>query len=81
MKVVQTMASPEEHALLVAWARQARQNLKDLLKPILRSYLSSEDVKADDPLFGLKFKGWNDECSSVERDAALYGAGEQNWSS
>jgi hypothetical protein len=47
----------------------------------LRSYLSSEDVKADDPLFGLKFKGWNDECSSVERDAALYGAGEQNWSS
>ena len=81
MKIVQTMASPEEHALLVARARQARQNLKDLLKPILRSYLLSEDVKTDDPFFDLKFKGWNGERGSVERNAALYGAGAQNWSS
>ncbi len=76
MKVVQTTVSPEEHALLVARARQAQRSLKDLLRSIIRSYLTSDDVNADDPFFSLKFKGKKGERGSVEHDVALYGTGE-----
>jgi len=76
MKVVQTTVSPEEHALLVARARRAQRSLKDLLRSIICSYLTSDDVDADDPFFSLKFKGKKGERGSAEHDVALYGTGE-----
>ena len=76
MKVVQTTVSPEEHALLIARAKQAQKSLKGLLRLIIRSYLTSDNVNADDPFFSLKLKGKKGERGSVEHDVALYGTGE-----
>ncbi|TFG03523.1 hypothetical protein EU538_13185 [Candidatus Thorarchaeota archaeon] len=73
MKVVQTEVSSEEHVLLVQRAKEAQKSLKELLRSIIRSYLSSEGVDADDPFFALRFEGQEGERGSIEHDTVLYG--------
>ncbi len=78
MKVVRTEVSSEEHALLVQRAKESQKSLKELLRAIIRSYLSSEGVDADNPFFALKFKGEKGERGSVDHDATLYGEGDSH---
>ncbi|MBS3795794.1 MAG: hypothetical protein KGY80_12890 [Candidatus Thorarchaeota archaeon] len=76
MKVVQTEISSEEHTLLVQRAKRAGNSLKELLRSIIRSYLSSEKVDPEDSFFDLKFEGKKGERGSVEHDGILYGTGD-----
>ncbi len=77
MKVVWTVITSEEHALLVQRAKQAGKSLKELLRTITRSYLSSENVDPEDSFFELKFEGEEGERGSVEHDAILYETGDK----
>ncbi len=78
MKVVQVEISDEEHAILVRRAQQAAMRLEELLRSIIRSYLSSANLDPSDSFFDLKFESKNGECGSVNHDAILYDSNEQN---
>ncbi|MBD3160449.1 MAG: hypothetical protein GF309_16835 [Candidatus Lokiarchaeota archaeon] len=74
MKTVQIEISDEERAILVSRAKQAGKSLEELLRSLIRSYLSSAKVNPNESFFDLKFEGKKGERGSVNHDTALYGA-------
>jgi hypothetical protein len=78
MKAVQIEISDEVHALLVSRAKQAGKSLEELLRSLIRSYLSSAKVNPNDSFFDLKFEGKKGERGSINHDTSLYDSNEQN---
>jgi len=72
MKVVQTVLSDEEHALLAARAREVNKTMKELVRNIIRSYVLGEQIEPDDSFFKLRFKDEHGERGSEEHDRVLY---------
>lgn len=77
MKTVQIEISDEVHALLVSRAKQGGKSLEELLRLLIRSYISSANVNPNDTFFELRFEGKNEEHGSVNHDTIVYGTDDQ----
>ena len=72
-KVVQTTLTPEEHAILQAYATQRGITIKKAVKLAILTLLNNDTIIKDDPYFNLITKSLiQNEKASQEVDQLIY---------
>ncbi len=75
MKVAQTLLSKSEYDLLAEYARKKGATIKDVLREAVRSFVLSDEVTPEDPLFTeppSATKTGRKERTSTQHDRILY---------
>lgn len=75
-KVVQTILTPEEHAILVDYATQNGISIKEAVRKAIVSLLKNDTITKEDPYFKLVTKSHiKNEKASQEVDEIIYKIG------